>query len=58
MSPDGTKWPPPRKFAIGYAVAIAVLIIDLVVTCWNLNSISRYSWDALASSHDVRCGAR
>jgi PAS domain S-box-containing protein len=55
MSPEGTKWPPPRKFAIAYAVAIAVLIIDLVVTFWNLNSISR-TWDALALSHDVVVG--
>ena len=55
MSPDCTKWPPPRKFAIAYAVAIAVLIINLVVTFWNLNSISR-TWDALALSHDVVVG--
>ncbi len=55
MSPDGTKWPPQRKLATGYAVAIAVLIIDLLITFWNLNSISR-TWDALALSHDVVVG--
>ena len=55
MSPDGTKWPPPRKFATGYAVAIAVLIINLIITFWNLNSISRI-WDALALSHDIVVG--
>ena len=55
MSPDGTKWPPPRKFATGYAVAIAVLIINLIITFWNLNSISR-TWDALALSHDIVVG--
>ena len=55
MSPDSTKWPSPRKFATGYAVAIAVLIIDLIITFWNLNSISRI-WDALASSHDIVVG--
>jgi PAS domain S-box-containing protein len=55
MSPDGTKLPPQRKLATGYAVAIAVLIIDLVITFWNLNSISR-TWDALALSHDVVVG--
>ena len=55
MSPDGTKWPPQRKLATGYAVAIAVLIIDLLITFWNLNSISRI-WDALALSHDVVVG--
>ncbi len=55
MSPDSTKLPTPRKFATGYAVAIAVLIIDLIITCWNLNSINRI-WDALALSHDIVVG--
>ena len=55
MSPDGTKWPPPRKFATGYAVAIAVLIVNLIITFSNLNSISRI-WDALALSHDIVVG--
>jgi PAS domain S-box-containing protein len=52
MSPDSTKWPPQRNLATGYIVAIAVLILDLLTTFWNLNSISR-TWDALALSHDV-----
>jgi PAS domain S-box-containing protein len=55
MNPDDTKWPPPRKLATGYTVAIAVLVIDLLLTFWNLNSISRI-WDALASSHGVVVG--
>ncbi len=55
MSPDGTKWPTPRKLATGYTVAIAVLIIALLITFWNLNSISRI-WDALALSHEVVVG--
>ena len=55
MNPDDTKWPPPRKLATGYTVAIAVLVIDLLLTFWNLNSISR-TWDALALSHDVVVG--
>src|SRR4029077_19674558 len=55
MSPDGTIWPPQRKLATGYTVAIAVLIIDLLITFWNLNSISR-TWDALTLSHDVVVG--
>ncbi len=49
MSPDGTNWPPPRKVAARYAVAIAVLFIDLILTFWNLNSMSRI-WDALGHS--------
>ena len=55
MNPDDTKWPPPRTLATGYTVAIAVLVIDLLLTYWNLNSISRI-WDALALSHDVVVG--
>jgi CHASE3 domain sensor protein len=55
MSPNGTKWPARRKLATGYAVAIAVLIIDLIITCFNLNSMSR-AWDALAFSHDLVAG--
>jgi PAS domain S-box-containing protein len=55
MSPDCTKWPPPRKFATGYAVAIAVLIFDLIITFWNLNSIGRM-WDAFALSHNIVVG--
>jgi PAS domain S-box-containing protein len=53
--PDATKWPPQRKLATGYAVAMAVLIIDLTLTFWNLNSIGT-TWDALALSHDVVVG--
>ena len=55
MSPDGTKWPPQRNLATGYTVAIGVLIIDLLITFWNLNSISRIC-DALALSYDVVVG--
>jgi PAS domain S-box-containing protein len=55
MSLDSTKWPPPRKLAAAYAAAIAVLIIDLIVTFGNLKSIGR-TWDALELSHDVVMG--
>jgi PAS domain S-box-containing protein len=55
MSPDFTKWPAPRKLAGAYALAIAILIIDLVVTFWNLHSVGR-TWDALSSSHDIVLG--
>jgi hypothetical protein len=37
MSPDGMKWPTPQRLATGYTVAIAVLVIDLIITYWNLN---------------------
>jgi PAS domain S-box-containing protein len=36
-------------------LAIAVLLIDLIFTLWNLNAIGR-TWDALALSYDVVVG--
>jgi CHASE3 domain sensor protein len=55
MNPDDTNWPPPRKLATAYTIAVAVLVIDFLLTFWNLNSISRI-WDALALSHDIVVG--
>jgi PAS domain S-box-containing protein len=52
MYPEGMKWPAPRRLATGYSVAILVLMIDLLITLWNLNSI-RKTWDALALSHGI-----
>jgi PAS domain S-box-containing protein len=51
MSPQITNWPTPRKLAIGYAIAIAALIINAIVTLWNLNSI-RSTWDTLTAGRD------
>ncbi len=45
------NWPKPRMLAAGYAVAIAALIINSLVTFWNLNSI-RSTWDSLVSGRD------
>src|SRR5262245_2849659 len=52
MSLEGTTPPSQRWLTAGYAVTIAVLFLDLLVTLWNLGSISR-TWDALTLSHDV-----
>jgi PAS domain S-box-containing protein len=41
--------------AVASAVAIAVLIVDLGLTYWNLYSINR-TWEAVARSHDVVVG--
>ena len=51
MSPDATNWLTPRRLAIGYAVAIAILIINAAFTFWNLNAV-RNIWDTLASGRD------
>jgi len=51
MSPYSTGWPTPRWFAIGYAVAIAALIINAIFTYWNLNTV-RTTWDTLAADRD------
>ena len=55
MIPTTTNWPRPRKLATAYAVALAVLFIDLIVTFWNLNSIGN-TWDDLESSHEIVAG--
>jgi PAS domain S-box-containing protein len=55
MSPDISNRPPTRKLTTAYAVAFAVLIIDFIITFWNLNAIDK-TWDALARSHDVETG--
>jgi PAS domain S-box-containing protein len=51
MSPDDTNWPLPRRLAIGYAIAIAALIVNAVFTFANLNSI-RHTWDTLQGGRD------
>jgi PAS domain S-box-containing protein len=46
------KWPRTRLLAAGYTLAIAVLLIDLIITLLNLNSITT-TWDSLTSIHEV-----
>ena len=46
MSFSSTSWPAARWFALGYAIAIAALLINAIFTFWNLNSI-RSTWDTL-----------
>ena len=55
MSPDSMTWAPPRRLAAAYAVAIAILLIDFVITLWNLNSIGRTE-SAVAFSYDIVVG--
>jgi PAS domain S-box-containing protein len=49
MSLHFSTWPPPRKLFAAYAVAIGVLLIDLLGTLWNLNLIGR-TWITLTSA--------
>ncbi len=51
MNPDASNRPLPRRLAIGYAVAIAALIVNAVITLANLNSI-RHTWDTLQGGRD------
>jgi len=51
MSPYTTGWPAPRWFAIGYAVAIAALVINALFTYWNLSTV-RTTWDTLVADRD------
>ena len=55
MSPPGTTWPTRRRFAAGYALALAVLFIDLLVTLLTLYSLGK-TWQKLALSYDVVAG--
>ena len=50
MSRGTMQWPSP-EFAIGYAIAIAVLIINAIFTFWNLSAV-RTTWDTLAGGRD------
>ena len=50
-SPSSTDWPAARWFALGYAVAIAALLINALVTFWNLNTI-RSTWDTLVGDRE------
>ena len=51
MDPDALNWPGRRTLAIGYAVAIAVLFLNAIVTFWNLRAV-RTTWDSLAAGRD------
>jgi PAS domain S-box-containing protein len=51
MSPVASYWPAPRRLAIGYAVAIAALIINAAFTFWNLSTVQA-TWDTLASGRE------
>jgi PAS domain S-box-containing protein len=51
MSPYVSSWPSPRRFAIGYTIAIAVLLFNAIFTFWNLNLI-RTTWDTLTAGRE------
>ncbi len=51
MSPYVSSWPSPRRFAIGYTIAIAVLLFNAIFTFWNLNLI-RTRWDTLTAGRE------
>jgi PAS domain S-box-containing protein len=51
MSPYVSSWPAPRKFAIGYSVAIAALLFNAIFTFWNL-SLIRTTWDTLMAGRE------
>jgi PAS domain S-box-containing protein len=51
MDPDALNWPGRRTLAVGYAVAIAVLVLNAIVTFWNLRAV-RTTWDSLAAGRD------
>ncbi len=55
MSPDTTKWQSPRRFAVGYAIAILALILNAAYAFWSLSTIQT-TWDALGDSREFARG--
>ena len=51
MGPDAMNWPARRTLAAGYAVAIASLVLNAILTFWNLSTV-RTAWDTLAAGRD------
>ena len=55
MSPGDMRWPTSRRMLAGYAVAFGLLVINAVVTFWNLRTIAENS-KAVIQTHEVGAG--
>ena len=55
MSPGDTRWPLSQRLLAGYALAFGLLVINAVVTSWNLQTIAANS-KAVAQTHEVIVG--
>ena len=55
MNPGVTRWPSSRRLLAGYALAFGLLLINGVVTFWNLRAIAENS-RAVAQTHEVFIG--
>jgi PAS domain S-box-containing protein len=51
MRPNASNWPTPRILAIGYLIAIAALVLNALITFWNLSAIQT-TWDTLLGGRD------
>jgi PAS domain S-box-containing protein len=52
MPLSSSKWPSQRRLAVWYALALAVLALNAVVTYWNLRTIAKTA-ELVARTHDV-----
>jgi PAS domain S-box-containing protein len=55
MNPGVTRWPSSQWLLAGYALAFGLLVINAVVTFWNLRAIAEDS-DAVLQTHEVIVG--
>ncbi len=55
MNPGVTRWPSSRRLLAGYALAFGLLVINAIVTFWNLQAIAADS-DAVHQTHEVIVG--
>ena len=52
MSPISSNWPSQRRLSLWYAITLGLLLLNGVVTCWNLRTISKGA-DQIARTNDV-----
>ncbi len=51
MEADVRNWLPQRLLTVGYAIAIAVLVLNAIITFQNLGTIRR-SWNTLIDGRE------
>ena len=55
MNPGVMRWPASKRLMAGYALAFSLLVVNSVVTFWNLRAIAGNSRD-VAQTHEVLVG--
>lgn len=55
MNPGDMRWPSSQRLVAGYALAFGLLVVNTVITFWNLRSIAENS-NAVTRTHEVIVG--